>query len=650
MPSTTENKVHPPEARANDVTLRGATNVVEMPPHSSVCAWFSAQAAMAPAEVALVEGHTELSYAEVDFKSNQLAHRLRANGVEAETVVGLCCNHSPNLIIGILGVWKAGGAYLPLDPSLPAARMRALLDDAQAPLLLAEQSLENDVCGKNRQLLLLDRDSLGPSATPHTTAGDEFAVRPDGLAYVIYTSGSTGTPKGVEVTHRNLLNLVEWHQAAFHVTAADRAPQLASLSFDAAVWEIWPYLTAGARLYFVPEQVRTVPDRLRDWLLKEEITIGFVPTMLAESLIALDWPAKTSLRLMLTGADALHRYPPPDLPFQLVNNYGPTECTVVTTSGTVPSLGSAAEPPSIGRPISNVEVYVFDEQLRPVSPNQVGELFIGGAGVARGYRNRPDLTAERFIRNPLRPDTHDRLYRTGDLVRLLRDGQVRFVGRTDDQVKISGFRIEPNEIAHALMQNEEIQSSYVTTREDVPGSKRLVAYVVARPGVVLRSSALRAYLQEQLPSYMIPGQFVELRQLPLLTNGKIDRAALPSPNSANLLTDTPFVAPHNPIEERITAILSNLLGADRVSVEDNFFMLGGHSLLGTQLIGRVRDAFGVELSLRTVFEAATVSQLSLEVEKLLLAKLHALTDQEAQQLLEATERDRLASSGGTLSA
>ena len=642
MPSSTIGpKVCLPVLSSTGIQICEALDAADTRPHS-VSDWFSLQASKTPAQIAVVQGELHLTYAELETKSSQLARWLLAGGVQTGMVIGILTTHSLNFVVAALGIWKAGGGYLPLDPDLPSARVRALLDDAQVPILLTEDKLKNESYEENRYVMVLDRDSAALNARPQTSPEqDSGAAVSDSVAYVIYTSGSTGTPKGVEVTHRNLLNLIEWHQSAFQVTQLDRATQLASLSFDAAVWEIWPYLTAGASVHLVPEGIRTSPDGLRDWLVENGITIGFVPTMLAESLMVLDWPTKTALRIMLTGADVLHEYPSIKLPFQLVNNYGPTECTVVATSGAVPSLSDPTEPPSIGRPISNAYVHVLDENLQPVAPGDPGELFIGGLGVARGYRNRPELTAERFIPNPLSFDGNDRLYKTGDLVRMLPDGQVRFLGRMDEQVKIAGYRIEPNEIVHALARHARVQSCCVVAREDVPGNKKLIGYIVTKPGATLTSAELRAFLRQQLPAYMLPAEFVRLDRLPMLASGKIDRSALPQPNSANRLNDTVFVAPRNPIEERMANILSTLLGLDRVSVEDNFFMLGGHSLLGTQLIGRVRDAFGVELSLRTVFDASTIGQLSLEIEKLLLAQLDALTDEEAQRLLDAKEHGEI---------
>jgi amino acid adenylation domain-containing protein len=605
--------------------------------HRSVAEWFRVQASKTPWQVALAQGSDRLTYSELELRSNQFAHWLRANGVQGETVVALRMSGSPAFVAAALGIWKAGGAYLPLDPDLPPHRISFILDDARVPILLTERKLSSIPSEGERRVLLLDRESQILDSMP--TNAPEEVEGADNLAYVIYTSGSSGAPKGAEITHRNLLNLIAWHREAFRISGKDRATQLANLGFDAAVWEIWPYLTAGASVHFVPDTIRSVPDQLRDWLVENIITIGFVPTALAELLLNLDWPAKTALRLMLTGADTLHQYPSPGLPFQLVNNYGPTECSVVTTSGIVAPLEHPDMLPSIGRPIPNSQIYILDENMRPVTGGRPGELFIGGAGVARGYRNRPDLTAERFIANPFTNGNGDRLYRTGDLVRMLPDGQLSFLGRTDEQIKISGYRIEPNEIVRALGEHDAIQTSCVIAREDIAGDKRLVAYVVVKPGAKVTGTELRSLLQG-LPAYMMPAEFVALDKLPLTSNGKVDRAALPIPESANVLRDTAAVAPRSPMERRITEILSKLLGLDQVGVEDNFFMLGGHSLLGTQLIGRVRDAFGVELSLRTVFEASTIAQLSTEIEKLLLAKLDAMSEEEAQQLLNTAEQSR----------
>jgi amino acid adenylation domain-containing protein len=339
-------------------------------------------------------------------------------------------------------------------------------------------------------------------------------LSPSRLAYVIYTSGSTGRPKGVEITHGNLQNLVQWHLKAFTVSSSDRATLLASPGFDATVWEIWPYLAAGATLYVVDDVTRASPRALRNWMIIKGITIGFVPTPVAQHMIFLDWPKETSLRYLLTGADVLQQYPPEGLPFTLVNNYGPTECTVVATSGVVSSKGRPISRPPIGCPITNSEAYVLNEKLERVASGVVGELHISGANVGGGYRHDPELTSQKFIANPFSKDPGSRLYKTGDLVRLLPSGDLEFIGRTDDQIKIRGHRVEPNEISSALCSHEAIQSSVVVAHRDHSGEPVLVAYVSWKPGCKAGSTQLRDHLRAQLPDYMVPKHFCPAAQFP----------------------------------------------------------------------------------------------------------------------------------------
>jgi acyl carrier protein len=336
---------------------------------------------------------------------------------------------------------------------------------------------------------------------------------------------------------------------------------------------------------------------------------------------------------MLTGADTLHHYPTRKLPFELVNNYGPTECTVVATSGTVPPNEQPGLLPSIGKPIDNVQVHIIRDDMRRPPNGEPGEIYIGGAGVARGYRNRPDLTAERFVPDPFSSEPGARLFRTGDLGHYRPDGQIAFLGRLDEQVKIRGFRIEPAEIVKLLDEHPGIQASAVMAREVEPGDKRLVAYLVPSAKGELTHTELRNFIASRLPEYMIPTVFVRLKALPLNPAGKVDRATLPPPNAENTLRDSSFIAPRTPIEERLGAILAALLDLDRVSAEDNFFLLGGHSLLGTQLIARIRDTFGVELSLRSLFDFPTIAKLSCQIEMLIVAKLQAMSEEEAQLLV-----------------
>jgi amino acid adenylation domain-containing protein len=589
-------------------------------------------ASTTPDAVALVAGDQMLSYGQLNQRANQLAHYLQALGVRPNVLVGLCIERSVDMVVGLLGILKAGGAYVPLDPSYPSERLTWMLEDAQAPVLVTQQSLAPRLPTGQTRVVCLDANPAvlaGQSETEPTST-----VTIDDLAYVMYTSGSTGRPKGVQITHDSLLNLVFWHQRAFAVTPSDRATQVASPAFDATGWELWPYLTASASVYLPDEDTRVSPPALRDWLLKHSITITFLPTVLAERIMTLDWPLTTSLRLLLTGADTLHHYPSPTLPFKLINNYGPTEATVVATFGRVPPTEHPDGPPSIGRPIDNTQIYILDERLRQVPIGVVGELYIGGAGLARGYLNRPELTAEQFIPHPFSDDPHARLYKTGDLARFLPDGQIAFLGRNDHQIKIRGYRIETNEITSVLNEHPAIQTSVVVAREDVPGDKCLVAYIVLVPGACVTVRSLQDTLATQLPDYMIPATFVVLESLPLTPNGKIDRASLPMPDTTNTLRDEVIALPSTPTEKRVAAIVTSLMNLEQVGVDDNFFLLGGHSLLGTQIIAQLAETFGVDLSLRSLFESPTVRLLSAEIERLILARVEAMSDEEVLHLLQ----------------
>jgi amino acid adenylation domain-containing protein len=588
------------------------------------------QAAVTPDAVVLFAGGQMLSYRELNQRANQLAHYLQALGVGPNVLVGLCVERSLDMVVGLLGILKAGGAYLPLDPSYPIERLSFMLVDAHAPVLVAPHALAARLATKGTQAVCLDADAAIFARQSVADPLSEVAI--DNLAYVIYTSGSTGRPKGVQITHKSLLNLVFWHQRAFTVTCSDRATQLTSPAFDATGWELWPYLTIGASVYLPDDDTRTVPTLLRDWLVSQRITLTFLPTPLAESVMFLEWPPTTSLRFLLTGADTLHHNPPPNLPFPLINNYGPTETTVVATSGRVPPAVLADGPPSIGRPIANTQIYILDEHLQQVPVGVTGELYIGGTGVAQGYLNRPELTAERFIPNPFRDEPDVRLYKTGDLARYLPDGQITFIGRADHQIKIRGYRIEPGEIAFVLNKHPSIQKSLVVAREDIPGDKRLVAYIVLAPGAHTNACALRDTLKTYLLDHMIPTAFVVLEAFPLTPNGKLDRVALPAPNAVNTLQDGTVAAPITPLEKQLTEIITTLLNVDQVGLDDNFFMLGGHSLLGTQVIARLAETFDIDLRLRALFEAPTIRLLAAKVERQIIARLEAMSDKEALRL------------------
>jgi amino acid adenylation domain-containing protein len=580
------------------------------------------QAAANPSAIAVSAGHEVLSYSELDRRANRLANYLRSMGVGRDTAVGLYLERSPAMVVTALAILKAGGAYIPLDPAQPPARLAFMLGDSEARVVVSTTVLADRLPAGSWQVVTVDGNAERIAAQLETQPA--VTVSPEDLAYIIYTSGSTGQPKGVELIHSGLSNLVAWHQRAFHVTSTDRASALASLGFDAAVWELWPYLAFGASIHFPEERIRSDAKRLSEWMVSERITVAFAATAMAENLMQLEWPETTALRFLLTGADTLKKYPSQRLPFVLVNNYGPTEGTVVSTSGVVTADSSASQAPSIGRPIDGVQIHILDENRQLVAQGTTGEIYIGGAGLARGYRKRPDLTAERFVANPFSAEAGARLYRTGDLARWLPDGQIAFLGRVDEQVKIRGYRVELSEIATVLGQHSAVRNSLVIAREDVPGEKELVAYVVLSLGAKLNAGELRDHLRKKLPDYMVPAEFIAIEKVPVTANGKLDRAALPRSNG-NRHSET-YVGPRTAVEEELVKILAPLLKLERVGMNDNFFLLGGHSLLGTQLIARISETFGVDLTLLKLFDHPTVAEMSVEIEELIIARVEGHDD------------------------
>ncbi|HEX4052974.1 MAG TPA: amino acid adenylation domain-containing protein [Tepidisphaeraceae bacterium] len=589
-------------------------------PAVSITSRIASHAAAAPQQLAVVDGVGHLTYAELECRANQLAAFLLEEGAGPESCIGLLLERSAEFVVAALAILKTGAAYLPLDASTPADRASFILADSGAILLVTHRQKARGLKPAGWRAIEID-GSDAPSIATQPTNPICVEPIPSSLAYVVYTSGSTGRPKGVEITHANLCNLIEWHQSAFNVTAADRASQVAGLGFDAAGWEIWPYLTAGASLHFADELTRRSAQALRDWIVAERITLSFVPTVLAEQLLGESWPADSAFRILLTGADTLHRRPIAGLPFVLVNNYGPSECTVVATSGTVAPDADASGPPSIGRPITNAVVLILDEELRPVSPGGAGELCIGGMLVGRGYRNNPELTASRFVTYSPRSGPPLRVYRTGDRARLLASGEIAFLGRLDEQVKIRGYRVELGEIVACLDRYPGIEASAAVVCDTADGPI-LVAYVVAARNVRLTASDLREFLATRLPDYMIPARYVTISTLPMTANGKLDKSALPAPTADNVLRNRDTAAAPSPddgLQAKIAAMVASLLGQPAVAIDDNFFMLGGHSMLGVQLVARLRDMFGVKLTLRQLFDAPTVAGLSAAVARLVEA-------------------------------
>ncbi|WP_197267922.1 non-ribosomal peptide synthetase, partial [Paenibacillus alvei] len=563
---------------------------------------FEEQTAARPEAVAVVDGDRQLTYGELNARANQLAHCLRKKGVKPETLVGICMDRSADLIVGIMGILKAGGAYVPMDPTYPQQRLTYMIHDAGIELLVTQSEASGWV-PEFVTRICLDSAADQEMLSQESERNPSIATTPHNMAYLIYTSGTTGNPKGVMVEHHTLINMVFWHQQFFQVTEQDRASQIASIAFDAAVSEIWPYLSKGASLHVCKESVRTDPAALQDWIVDQQITIGFMPTPMAEIMIHLHWPPHTSLRCLLTGGELLRQSPPATLPFALINNYGPTECTVVATAAEVSPLQEGIPP--IGGPIANTKLYVLDRHQQPVPIGVAGELYIGGAGVARGYLNRPELTEERFLPDPFSGESGARMYRTGDAVKYVPDGNLIYVSRIDDQVKIRGFRIELGEIEAMLSQHPTLRQASVVVREDRPGEKQLAAYLVGEGS----PQEWRTYLSERLPSYMVPTHFVQLDSLPLTPNGKIDTRALPIPTVASWSQES-YAAPQTPAEELVAAVWSQLLGVERIGIYDSFFDLGGHSLLATQAVSRLREVFGVEVAVRDLFQYPTIESLS----------------------------------------
>jgi amino acid adenylation domain-containing protein len=558
-----------------------------------------------------------------------LANHLRSLGATQASPVAICLERSFHSIIAALGAMRAGAAYVPIDPAWPDERIQYVVADSGASVFLATQELSTRI---STAAIAFDPREIN---IPETTEDTPLERQPgaDDLAYIIYTSGSTGVPKGVEITHSNLNHLIAWHVEAFGVTADDNASHLAGLGFDAAVWEIWPYLAVGASLSLVDDMTRIDPAQLQQWLVENGITISFVPTPVAEPLLTADWPASTRLRVLLTGGDTLHTVPKMSLPFVLVNNYGPTECAVVATSGRIePEMPGV---PSIGRAIAGATIYLLDDQQQPVATGERGEIYIGGGGVGRGYRNLPDLTTQMFLADPFAAQAGARMYRTGDLASLLPDGQIAFHGRSDTQEKIRGNRIELDEIVSVLNRHPQIAFNVVVTSTDPMREKHLIAYVLPAEGASLTVQEIQEFARQLLPSYMIPSVCVQITSLPLTSNGKVDRASLPAPSAENALPDSGSRDAGNEIETTLLTLVRDVLGTDKVSVDDDFFLVGGHSLLGTQLVLRARESFGVMLTLRDFFEAATVTRLAVRIEALILEQISAMSEEEAHRLADS---------------
>jgi len=602
----------------------------------------------------------KLSYQQLNEQANQLARHLLDQGLQTDQIVGICLPRSLDIPIAILGVLKAGGAFLSIDPSYPEDRIRYILEDSGVRFMITLEELLASLPLQNMKAICVNRDSSTIKSLDHQNLS--LDISPENLAYVIYTSGSTGKPKGTLLAHRGLVNLSQLQKEAFAISNQSKIMQFASYSFDASVWETVMALLNGANLVYADQELVSSGQELTQVLEEQEIsTITLPPSVLA----VLPESPLPALKTIITAGekcttDLVQRWAGGR---QFVNAYGPTETTVCASMFEA-SYNDQKEPP-IGKPVDNFQLYILDEAFAPTPLGVSGELCIGGIGLARGYLNRPDLTADKFIPNSFNKENGSRLYRSGDLARWTAEGNVEFLGRIDHQVKVRGFRIELGEIEAVLTGFEEIRDVAVLAREDQPGDQRLVAYYVSANAQVLDMAELRTQLKMQLPDYMIPVIFMHLEQMPLTSSGKIDRKALPVPELSREALATEYVAPRNETEEKLSAIVIDLLKIEKAGINDNFFELGGHSLLATQFISQIRDQFEIEIPLRKLFESPTISGmgeaiLSPEAQRVdrdmakieriereednlddLLNELDGLSDAEAQTLLDSDLDDLL---------
>ncbi|HEU5227452.1 MAG TPA: amino acid adenylation domain-containing protein, partial [Ktedonobacteraceae bacterium] len=585
---------------------------------------FEEQVVRTPEAVAVVFGELLLTYGILNEYANQLAHHLRRQGVAPEVLVGIYMERSLGMIVGLLGILKAGGAYLPLDPASPQERLAFMLQNAQVEIVVTQQRYVMEMSEREIQLVVLDSDWRKIAQESDENPGCDAI--PENLAYVIYTSGSTGRSKGVMVTHASLANAYWGWEEAYQLRALLRCHlQMANFSFDVFTGDVVRALCSGAKLVFCTQEILLSPDKLYALMLREMVDVGeFVPVVLGNLVqyLQVSQQSLEYMKLLVVGSDswygrdqeALQSVCPPGT--RLVNSYGITETTIDSTyfEG-VEQVQFADRLVPIGRPFANIQVYVLNEVLRPTPIGVVGELYIGGAGLARGYFNHPMLTAERFLPHSLSSKPGARIYKTGDLARYREDGTIEFLGRKDKQIKLRGYRIELGEIEAILEQYPLVREAIVLLREEAPGERQLVAYLLPRGEEQPDNKELRMHLQRFLPHYMLPNAFVLLHAWPLTASGKVDRLRLPAPNLSHRVVPEMLVAPRTPIEELLVEIWQQVLRIERVGIFDNFFDLGGHSLLATQVISRICSAFQMDFPLRALFEAPTIIGLAQRLEQ-----------------------------------
>jgi amino acid adenylation domain-containing protein len=623
-----ESAIADPQASIDELEVVGSTerhrllcqfNAPVTAPSSTKCLHqlFEEQVERTPDNVAVVFGDLSLTHAQLNARANQLAHYLRARGIGPEVTVAICMERCVEMVVGLIGILKAGGAYVPLDPAYPGERQAFMLDDSRAAVVLTQRHLaERDQLAATVQVICLDSDS---EAIARESDRNPSPVTHDrNAAYVIYTSGSTGQPKGVVVEHRGLVNAIAWLNDTLELSGDDRCLLKTPITFDAAGRELFPILMAGGRLVIAEPEGHRDCRYIAETMRSENISLlHCVPSFLRLLVEEPAFEAALTLRAVMCGGEAL----PPEVvarfhhrsKAKLYNVYGPTETIIDSAFGLCESE-AVESTTSIGRPIPNAIIYIADDRLRLVPIGVTGNLYIGGVGLARGYLNRAELTAEKFIPDPFSVTPGERLYKTGDLARYLADGRIEFLGRADHQVKIRGFRIELGEVETVLGQHPGVSQSAVVAEELATGEKRIIAYVVGEAGVPVPAGELRAFLKARLPEHMVPAAFVALDAIPLTPNGKVDRRALLALERTNQEPEHRFVAPRTPAEELVARVWSHVLGVERIGIHDNFFDLGGHSLLATQAISRLREAFAVEMPLRRLFEMPTVASLAESIE------------------------------------
>ncbi|MGK7948456.1 MAG: amino acid adenylation domain-containing protein [Xenococcaceae cyanobacterium] len=639
LPLLTEAELHQLLGSWNDT-------LAEYPEDKCIHELFEEQVAKTPDSPAVVFEGEQLTYQELNSRANQLAHYLQSLGVAPEVLVGICLERSVEMIVALLGILKAGGAYVPIDPVYPQERLAFMLCDAGVEVLLTQEKLVSKLPKSNAQLVCFDTD--GEAISRQSEKNLISQIKSENLAYIIYTSGSTGKPKGVAVSHRAIARLL-FNTNYIQIDSSDKFAQVANTSFDAATFEIWGALLHGAKLVIIKRDVVFSPQNFAKCIREQEISILFLTTALFEQLASQLPQAFSSLKYLLFGGEVVNPQRVREVlnnnsPQQLLHVYGPTENTTFSSWYLVEEVPLGMTNLPIGKPIANTQIHILDRYLQLVPIGVPGELHIGGVGLAQGYFNRPELTAEKFISNPFSQKEGVRLYKTGDLARYLPDGNLEFLSRIDHQVKIRGFRIELGEIESVLAQHSQVREAVVITREHPSSSKSLVAYIVSEQDSLM-ASELRNYLKDRLPDYMIPSAFVQLEALPLTPNGKVDRLALPAPERTDRITKSILVAPRNSTEEILAIIWAEVLGIKQVGVYDNFFEMGGHSLLATQVVSRVREAFSVELPLSSLFETSNLADLAelivsqqlqnAERDSLeqILAEFEELSSEEAKQLL-----------------